>query len=155
LRDNIGLGEPAATEARMRAAAERVGADRLLARAGGLDAPVTERGLNLSAGERQLICFARALCRDPEVLVLDEATASVDPDTERLIERATRELLHGRTAIVIAHRISTIARVERILVLHTGTIAEQGSHGELLRRNHLYARLYAEATATRAIDQAL
>ena len=108
----------------------------------GLDAPVLERGANFSAGERQLISFARALCRDPEILILDEATASVDPETERLIERGTEELMRGRTSIVIAHRLSTIRRATRIVAVHQGRIAEEGNHDELLAPGrHLRAAL--------------
>jgi ATP-binding cassette subfamily B protein len=143
LRDNIGLGDPAVTDQRMLEAARRVGADRVLAaRPGGLDAPVIERGGNFSAGERQLIAFARALAREPEILILDEATASVDPETERVIERGIAELMRGRTSIVIAHRLSTIQRASRIVVIHKGQIAEQGRHDELLAREGIYARLY-------------
>ena len=114
-------------------AARRVGADRVIAsRPDGLDAKVVERGANFSGGERQLIAFARALARDPEILVLDEATASVDPETERVIERGIGELMRGRTSIVIAHRLSTVQRASRIVVIHRGHVAEEGTHDELL-----------------------
>jgi ATP-binding cassette subfamily B protein len=143
LRDNIGLGDPDITDARIIEAARRVGADRVLAsRPEGLDAVVTERGSNFSAGERQLVAFARALARDPEILVLDEATASVDPETERVIERGIAELMRGRTSIVIAHRLSTIRRASRILVIHHGRIAEEGTHDQLLAQGGQYALLY-------------
>ncbi len=143
LRDNIGLGDPAITDARILEAARRVGADRVIGqRPQGLDAPVVERGVNYSSGERQLIAFARALARDPEILVLDEATASVDPETERVIERGIAELMRGRTSIVIAHRLSTVRRATRIVVIHRGHIAEEGTHDELLARGGQYARLY-------------
>jgi ATP-binding cassette subfamily B multidrug efflux pump len=143
LRDNLGLGEPDMTDARLLEAARRVGADRVIRRRpGGLDAPVVERGSNYSAGERQLLAFARALARDPEILVLDEATASVDPETERVIERGIGELMRGRTSIVIAHRLSTVQRASRIVVIHRGQIAEEGTHDELLARGGQYARLY-------------
>ncbi len=142
LADNVGLGAPEVTEARVRAALASVGATHLLERPGGLAAPVGERGARLSAGERQLVAFARALCRDPEILVLDEATASVDPETERLVERGIEALLRGRTSIVIAHRFSTLGRADRIVVLDRGGIAEQGSHAALLARGGMYARLH-------------
>jgi ATP-binding cassette subfamily B protein len=143
LRGNIGLGDAALTDERILAAARRVGADRVIAaRPGGLDAPVLERGVNFSAGERQLLAFARALAREPEILILDEATASVDPETERVIERGIAELMRGRTSIVIAHRLSTVQRASRIVVIHQGRIAEEGTHDALLAKNGIYARLY-------------
>src|SRR5205814_9246527 len=95
-----------------------------------------------SMGERQLLVFARALARDPQVLILDEATANIDPETERLIERGIEALMRGRTSLVIAHRLSTIERADRIVVLPKGRVAEQGSHAELLARGGLYAKLY-------------
>ena len=143
LRSNIGLDDAAIDDARILEAARRVGADRVIAsRREGLDAPVLERGSNFSAGERQLVAFARALARNPDILILDEATASVDPETERVIERGIAELMRGRTSIVIAHRLSTVRRASRIVVIHHGRIAEQGNHDQLLAHDGIYARLY-------------
>ena len=151
LRDNIGLGDPALDDARILAAARRVGADRVLAsRPDGLDTKVQERGANFSSGERQLIAFARALCREPEILILDEATASVDPETERVIEHGIGELMAGRTSIVIAHRLSTVQRASRIVVIDAGKIAEMGRHDELLAHGRdLRAAVQAANDGTR------
>ncbi|HOU89392.1 MAG TPA: ABC transporter ATP-binding protein [Polyangiaceae bacterium] len=131
---------------RVRAALERTGSlDLFLRRAGGLDAPVGERGQNLSAGERQVVAFARALYRDAEILLLDEATASIDSDTEARLQRALAALLRDRTAIVIAHRPSTIRAAARLLVLYQGRLVEEGTHAALLARGGVYSRLYALA----------
>jgi ATP-binding cassette subfamily B protein len=122
---------------------ERIGArDIFERRANGIDAAVDERGANFSAGERQLIAFARALYRDAPTLILDEATASIDSDTEARLQRALEELLRGRTAIVIAHRLSTVRAADRIVVLQKGHVVEQGRHEELLAHGGLYARLH-------------
>lgn len=129
---------------RAREALERLGAlDLFMRRPDGLDTPVEEHGANFSAGERQLIAFARALYRDAPILILDEATASIDSDTEARLQRALEELWKGRTALIIAHRLSTIRRADRIVVFHQGRIVEQGSHEQLLERGGLYARLHA------------
>jgi ATP-binding cassette subfamily B protein len=104
--------------------------------------PLGERGISLSVGERQLVSFARALAFDPQVLVLDEATSSVDAELEAQIDRALTELMAGRTSLVIAHRLSTIQHADRILVLHHGELREQGTHLELLRHDGLYSRLH-------------
>jgi ATP-binding cassette subfamily B multidrug efflux pump len=142
IASNIRLGSDI-PDARVRAAAEAVHAHRFvepLPR--GYDTEVKERGATLSVGQKQLLSFARALAHDPRVLILDEATSSVDTDTERLIQDALRVLLRGRTAIVIAHRLSTVQNVDEILVMHKGRVRERGSHQELLARRGMYWRLY-------------
>jgi ATP-binding cassette, subfamily B, multidrug efflux pump len=145
LRDNITLGKPH-SQAEIDAAIHRVGLDRALERRAGsvtvaIDQPVAERGANFSAGERQLVAFARALLRDPEVLVLDEATAHVDPEAEVLIEKGVHELMKGRTTLVIAHRLSTIRNADLIVVMDKGLVIEQGTHDELVAKGGLYAAL--------------
>jgi len=139
---NITLGDPAAA-ARLEQAATMVGADRFIHRLPkGFNEEVRERGVNLSAGERQLISFARAVAFDPEVLVLDEATASVDSEAERLIEEGLKGLLSGRTSLVVAHRLSTIRDADRIVAIHRGEKMEEGNHQELMAARGLYYRLY-------------
>jgi ATP-binding cassette subfamily B protein len=140
---NIAAGDATPDRAKVVRALERIGAlDLFERREGGLDAPVLERGNNFSAGERQLIAFARALYRDPPILVLDEATANVDSDTEARLQRALDAATKGRTALIIAHRLSTIRAVDRIVVFHKGRVVEQGTHDELLAAGGVFARLH-------------
>lgn len=143
IRSNIGLGDQSISEDRLRAAARVVGAHRFIELLpGGYGAEVKERGATLSVGQKQLISFARALAFHPRILILDEATSSVDTETELLIQSAIRKLLHGRTSIVIAHRLSTVQSASKIIVMHKGEVREIGTHQELLARGGLYYRLY-------------
>jgi ATP-binding cassette subfamily B protein len=141
--DNVAFGRPDLSLPALAEAARRVHADRVVERlAGRWQGRLRERGGNLSSGERQLLSLARALAYDPGILVLDEATSSVDPETEGLIQDGLARLLGRRTAVLIAHRLSTIERADRIVVLHKGELREQGSHQELLARGGIYARLW-------------
>jgi ATP-binding cassette, subfamily B, multidrug efflux pump len=142
VESNVTLGRPDIDRGAVEAAARTVNADGFIRRLGGWDAPVRERGSNLSGGQRQLLAFARALAHAPQILVLDEATSSVDAETEWLIQDALAKLLAGRTALVIAHRLSTVEHADRILVFHKGELREVGTHGELLVRGGIYARLH-------------
>jgi ATP-binding cassette subfamily B protein len=140
---NVAIGDETPDMARVEAALRRIDAyDLLSRRPGGIQARVDERGENFSAGERQLIAFARAIYRDAPLIILDEATASVDSDTEARIQRALLELMKGRTALIIAHRLSTVRAADRILCLQRGRLVEQGTHAELLRAGGLYAKLH-------------
>jgi len=140
---NIRMGRDDLGDEAVRRATRAVHADRFVERLPeGYRGVVRERGNNFSTGQRQLLSFARALAYEPEILVLDEATSSVDHDTEELIQDAVARLQEGRTSLVIAHRLATIERADRIVVLHHGTLRESGSHSELMRKDGLYARLY-------------
>lgn len=135
IASNISLGDPRITRERIEQAARVVRADRFIERLpNGYDEPVREGGRNFSVGEKQLLCFARAIAFDPAVVVLDEATASVDPATEQRISSALETLLSGRTSIVVAHRLVTVRDADRILVLHKGRLREQGAHADLIER---------------------
>jgi ATP-binding cassette subfamily B protein len=141
--DNITLRNPAITEAEVINAAKLMGLhDFIMQLPGGYQYHVMERGATLSLGQRQLISFIRALLYNPSVLVLDEATSSVDSETELLIEKATETLITGRTSIVIAHRLSTIRKADLIIVLDKGEVKEAGNHESLLQKGKFYARLY-------------
>ncbi len=140
---NINLGNSEIGRDSMRDVSRYINAERFIERLpGGYDEEVGERGSSLSVGERQLLSFARALVYDPKILVLDEATSSVDTETEYLVQDALRKFMEGRTSIVVAHRLSTIRYVDRIIVLHKGCILEEGSHQELLARGGAYSKLY-------------
>lgn len=143
IAENIRYGSPAATDEEVEAAARAVRAHDFIARMEkGYDTEVQERGASLSSGQRQLIAFARALLANPRILILDEATAHIDSETERAVQEALRTLLAGRTSVVIAHRLSTIEQADQILVVSGGNIVEQGTHRELLAQRGLYRRLY-------------
>jgi ABC-type multidrug transport system fused ATPase/permease subunit len=142
---NIAFGKPDATPEEIVQAAQTVGAHEFILRLeDGYETQLGERGSRLSLGQRQLIAFARALLADPRILILDEATSSVDIGTERKIERALQLLLEKRTAFIIAHRLSTIRDADLIVVLEHGRVVEQGSHEELLAARGLYTSLYGD-----------
>ncbi|MBU0985453.1 MAG: ABC transporter ATP-binding protein/permease [candidate division Zixibacteria bacterium] len=143
LAGNVRLREDSISEQRIRQALQRVGFDRFLDQMpNGLATEIKERGATLSTGQKQLLSFARALAFDPDILILDEATSSVDTETERLIQKALEELLKDRTSIIIAHRLSTIEQADKIIVLHHGKVREWGQHDELLKQRGIYYRLY-------------
>jgi ATP-binding cassette subfamily B multidrug efflux pump len=143
VEENLTLGDPAKKAEDVRRAAALVGADRFIERLpGGYAYDVGERGGTLSQGQRQLLAFVRALVYDPRILVLDEATSSVDTETEEAVQHAVEVLMEGRTAVVVAHRLSTIQHADQILVMHKGEVRERGSHQQLLAQGGLYRRLY-------------
>ena len=142
VEENIRLGVAMGEDRVTRAAAMVQAAEFVERMPGGYGEVMAERGATLSTGQKQLLCFARALARDPKVLILDEATSSVDPATEKLIQRAIATLMEGRTSIIVAHRLSTIQKVDEILVIDGGRIVERGNHQELLERRGVYYNLY-------------
>jgi ATP-binding cassette, subfamily B, bacterial len=147
IRDNLLVAKPAATDAELRAAIDVLDLEpRFAAFPRGLDTEVRERGANLSAGERQLVSLVRAALADPEVVVLDEATSSLDPGTELLVAHALERLMEARTVVVIAHRLSTAARADRVAVVQGGRIVECGTHDELVAMGGAYAALHAAWT---------
>jgi ABC-type multidrug transport system fused ATPase/permease subunit len=151
IRENIRYGRLEASQTEIEAAAEAANATEFIARTPkGLDTVVGERGVRLSVGQRQRIAIARALLRDAPILLLDEATSSLDNESEYLVQQALDRLMRGRTTIVIAHRLSTVERANRILVLDRGRIVEEGTHQELLTLGGLYHRLYTR----RFVDEA-
>jgi ATP-binding cassette subfamily B protein len=144
VRDNVRVGRPEATDAEVETAVDAIGLSEIFAAfPDGLDTEVRERGSRLSAGEKQLVSLARAALADPALLVLDEATSNLDPGTERLVERSLEKLTEGRTVVVVAHRLSTAARCDRIAVVDDGRLMEIGTHDELLERRGRYSRLFA------------
>ena len=143
LRDNITLFDPSIGIDKVEEAVEAVGVEGLIDRLpGGLDYDVKERGVMLSTGQRQLISFVRAYAQQPGILVLDEATSSIDPESEQLIQNATARLTEHRTSILVAHRLSTIQDADRIIVMDLGQIVESGNHAELLSADGKYSRLF-------------
>jgi ATP-binding cassette subfamily B multidrug efflux pump len=146
--DNVRYGRLEASDEEVTAAAQAVGAHEFIANMPqSYDTEIEEGGANVSVGQRQLLSFARALLADPRILILDEATSSVDTQTERIIQEALARLLQGRTAFIIAHRLSTITRADKIVVIDGGEIIEEGTHQELLAQGGHYYRLYTRAYA--------
>jgi ATP-binding cassette subfamily B protein len=139
---NIRFGRPGASDDELRAAAEAAQAAEFIARLPqGYATHLGEKGMRLSVGQKQRIAIARAILRDPALLLLDEATSALDAESERLVQRALERLAHGRSTLVVAHRLATVRRADRILVLEAGRLVEQGRHDELQRAGGLYARL--------------
>ncbi|MBQ9412150.1 MAG: ATP-binding cassette domain-containing protein, partial [Oscillospiraceae bacterium] len=143
IKGNIRLLDESISDEEVRSAAKAVNADRFIERLPRTyDEPVTERGSTLSAGQRQLLSFARTLAYRPTILVMDEATANIDTETEELIQSALETLMRGRTTIMVAHRLSTIQHADNIIVMHKGRVRESGTHQQLLEQGGIYKKLY-------------
>ena len=143
IENNIRLGDSTITHEKIVEAAKLVGVHDFIEKLpGGYSYNVMERGATLSVGQRQLISFVRAMVHEPEIIILDEATSSVDSETEALIQNAIEKLMKGRTAIVIAHRLSTIQEADKIIVIDKGEVKEEGTHEQLLEKDGFYANLY-------------
>jgi ATP-binding cassette subfamily B protein len=148
IEENIKFGRLEATKEQVVEVAKTVGAHNFISRLEkGYETLVGQRGVNLSAGQRQLICLARAILADPQILILDEATSNVDTNTERIMQRALRKLTKGRTCLTIAHRLSTVTKADRIIVMDKGKIVEEGTHKELLKSEGLYYNMYQQLNA--------
>jgi subfamily B ATP-binding cassette protein MsbA len=148
VRENIAYGRPGARDGEIEAAARAAYAHDFIVRLeDGYDTLLGERGVNLSGGQRQRLSIARAILKDPRILILDEATSSLDAESEAIVQRALEALMRSRTCFVIAHRLSTIRRADRIVVLDAGGIVERGTHRELLERHGVYARLIRHQSA--------
>ncbi|NJL25336.1 MAG: ATP-binding cassette domain-containing protein [Calothrix sp. SM1_5_4] len=143
IHSNISLHDPRITPEAALRAAEQAQCHEILRKHGGMDGRILERGSNLSAGERQLLAFARVLAFDPDILILDEATANIDSVSEKAIQKATDVVTRGRTSVIIAHRLSTILHCDLIVVLDKGEIIEMGRHEELLKKRGKYFELYS------------
>ena len=153
VRENLRYGKPDATDEEINAALATVSADAVVARMDkGLDSEVGEGGDLLSTGEKQLLSFARAIIADPRILVLDEATSSVDTITEQIIQNAIGKVTAGRTSFIIAHRLSTVRDADVIIVVRDGKIVEQGKHGELMRKKGYYYSLYTRQYEKEAVE---
>jgi ATP-binding cassette, subfamily B, multidrug efflux pump len=151
--DNLTLMNPAIPKEKVIEAARMIGMhDFILQLPGGYDYNVMERGATLSVGQRQLLSFIRALLYDPSILILDEATSSVDTESEHMIEKAINALISDRTSIVIAHRLSTIKRADSIIVLDKGEVKEIGNHAELLQKGGFYSKLYEMQFESKAVE---
>ena len=153
IEDNIRYGRLEASHDEIVEVSKMVGAHHFIDRLKkGYETPVGQRGGNISAGQRQLICLARAILADPRILILDEATSNVDTNTERIMQRALRKLTKGRTCLTIAHRLSTVTGADRIIVLEHGNIIEEGSHKELLVKKGLYYKMYQTLSGPEAAN---